>query len=72
LAAFLDGYQAHCPLTAADLEAIGTFVAVRHFWFMGLRTANARHWGEGEVNDPALDQLVAFWRAWEPHLAAPG
>jgi len=72
VAAFLDAYQERCPLTPADLEAITTFVAVRHFWFMGLRTGNAQHWGQGEVDDPALDELVAFWRAWEPSLAEPG
>ena len=43
------------------------FVAVRHFWLMGLRTGNWENWGEGEVNDPALDWLLSFWRTWETH-----
>jgi Ser/Thr protein kinase RdoA (MazF antagonist) len=71
LAAFLLGYQRHCPLTATDLTAVPLFVAVRHFWFMGLRTGNAEHWGQREVNDRALDHLIAFWRGWEAYLPEP-
>ena len=70
LAAFLAGYERHCPLTTADRQAVPVFVAVRQFWFMGLRTGNAHHWGQAEVDDPALDELLAFWRGWESHLGA--
>ena len=69
LAAFLEGYQQQCAITAADLAAIPMFVAVRHFWFMGLRTGNWENWGQGEVNDRALDELIAFWRGWEAQFA---
>jgi Ser/Thr protein kinase RdoA (MazF antagonist) len=69
LSAFLDGYQQQCALTTADLAAVPVFVAVRHFWFMGLRTGNWENWGQGEVNDRALDELIAFWRSWETQLA---
>lgn len=69
LAAFLEGYQQHCALTAADRAALPLFVAVRHFWFMGLRTGNWENWGQGEVNARALDELIAFWRGWESQIA---
>jgi Ser/Thr protein kinase RdoA (MazF antagonist) len=63
-AAYLEGYQEQRPLSDLDLQAIPLFVAVRHFWFLGVHTANWDYWGWGEVNDRFFDGELTFLREW--------
>jgi Ser/Thr protein kinase RdoA (MazF antagonist) len=63
--AFVRGYRERRVLRDVDLAAIPVLVAVRHFWFIGLRAGNWENWGRGEVDDQAFDWLLAFLRDWE-------
>ncbi len=57
-----------CPRrlpSTGDIAAIPFFVAARHFWLLGLRTGNWENWGQGEVDDRAIDEWLAFLPAWE-------
>jgi hypothetical protein len=47
------------------VEAVPLFVAIRHFWLLGLHTGNARDWGAGWLHDRYFDQSLKFLRRWE-------
>jgi Ser/Thr protein kinase RdoA (MazF antagonist) len=65
LGAFLEGYQERSSMGEADIASIPLFLAARHFWLLGLRAGNWENWGQGEVDDRAIDEWLAFWPAWE-------
>lgn len=67
--AYLEGYLERRSLGESDLQAIPLFMVLRHFWFLGVQTANWDYWGLNEVNDQALDQELSFLRAWAATLA---
>lgn len=62
--AYLEGYLERRSLSNIDLQAIPLFVAVRHFWFLGLNTANWDYWGWSAVDDRFFDRELAFLREW--------
>lgn len=62
--AYLEGYLERRSLSEFDLQAIPLLVAVRHFWFLGLNTANWDYWGAGTVDDKFFDRELAFLREW--------
>lgn len=62
--AYLEGYLERRHLSEPDLQAIPLFVMLRHFWFLGLHTANWDFWGYGEVNDRFFERELAFLREW--------
>ena len=47
--AFLKGYQSVRHIDCLDLKAILYFVALRHFWFLGVYAANGQDWGFGSL-----------------------
>jgi len=61
---YLEGYQERRPLSDLDLQAVPLFVAVRHFWFLGLHTANWDYWGWSEVDDHFFERELTFLREW--------
>jgi Ser/Thr protein kinase RdoA (MazF antagonist) len=67
---FLRGYRGERPISENDLQATSYFVALRHFWLLGLHTDNGRDFGYGWMNDRYFDRAMKFFRAWEAeHLA---
>ena len=42
---FLEGYQSIRQIDSLDLKATLYFVALRHFWFLGVYAANGQDWG---------------------------
>jgi len=63
-AAYLAGYLERRPLSDLDIQAVPLFVAARHFWFLGLHTANWDYWGWSEIDDRFFDRELAFLREW--------
>jgi Ser/Thr protein kinase RdoA (MazF antagonist) len=63
--AFLRGYTEERSLSTTDIQAVPYFVAIRHFWLLGLHTSNGQDWGFAWMNDQYFDQAVTFFRAWE-------
>lgn len=63
--AFLRGYTEERPLHTLDIQAVPYFVAIRHFWLLGIHTSNGQDWGFAWMNDHYFDQAVTFLRAWE-------
>jgi Ser/Thr protein kinase RdoA (MazF antagonist) len=57
----LEGYQAICPLSAAELAAIPVFTKVAHIWVMGI---NCQAAGEvipyGHFTDEWFDAKLAL------------
>jgi Ser/Thr protein kinase RdoA (MazF antagonist) len=66
--AFVEGYRAVRPITAADYEAAHAFVIVRHIWLMGEHASRAREWGSEPVNWIARE--LEFLRSWEAERLA--
>jgi Ser/Thr protein kinase RdoA (MazF antagonist) len=62
---FLRGYQAVRPISDIDIAAIPYFVALRHFWFLGVDAANGQDWGFGSMDDWYFDHYIKFLRTWE-------
>lgn len=63
--AYLEGYLERRSLSELDLQSIPLFVAVRHFWFLGLNTANWDYWGGSAVDAQFFDRELAFLREWD-------
>jgi Ser/Thr protein kinase RdoA (MazF antagonist) len=64
--AFVRGYTARRPLGAADIAAVSIFVALRHFWVLGMRTEMANLFGSvAMLNEVSLAEHVAFLRDWD-------
>lgn len=53
------------PINEVDVHATSYFVAIRHFWLLGLHTSNGKDWGFGWMNDQYFDQAIKFFREWE-------
>lgn len=69
---FLHGYTQRRRLPALDLAAVPLFVAIRHFWLLGLHTGNGQDWGFGWMDDGYFDRSLKFLRRWERrHLRQP-
>lgn len=61
---YLEGYLSRRTLSELDMQAIPLFVLFRHFWFLGIHTANWDYWGADEVDDRFFDRELAFLREW--------
>lgn len=70
-AEYLAGYTAVRPLRDLDLAAVPLFVAVRHFWWLGLQCGNARDWGIGYREDRFFDHQLRVFDAWEAAHLTP-
>lgn len=62
--AYLGGYLERRQLGELDRRALPLLVVLRHFWFLGLHTANWENWGIGEVDDRFFDRELDFLREW--------
>lgn len=61
----LRGYREARDLTAADLQAVPLFVAIRNIWLMGLHVGEV-HWrGSGSMNDVYIDHHLTFLKDCE-------
>lgn len=63
--AFLRGYSATRPLSAANLEAVPVFHAAAHLSSLGLFAENVGDWGSADMSDWLFDRELQFFRAWE-------
>jgi Ser/Thr protein kinase RdoA (MazF antagonist) len=63
--AFLDGYRSVRPIGEADLAAIPTFVAIRHFWLMGEYASRLPLWGTESLPTEWIERQADFLRRWE-------
>jgi Ser/Thr protein kinase RdoA (MazF antagonist) len=70
-AEYLAGYTTVRPLRDVDLAAVPLFVAIRHFWWLGLQCGNARDWGIGYRNDRFFDQQLRVFDTWEAAYLTP-
>lgn len=62
---FIRGYTEQRPLNEVDLQAVPYFVAIRHFWLLGLHIGYSRDGGSGWLNDGYFDRALKFFREWE-------
>jgi Ser/Thr protein kinase RdoA (MazF antagonist) len=62
---FLHGYTENRHLSDLDLQATTYFIAIRHFFLVGLHTSNGHDWGFGWLNDGYFDRALKFFREWE-------
>lgn len=62
---FLRGYKEERHLNEANIQATIYFVAIRHFWLMGLHASNGHDWGYGYMNDWYFDRGIEFLRECE-------
>ena len=62
---FLRGYTEERNINDLDLQATQYFVAIRHFWFMGLQAENSADFGLSRINDGFFDRALKFFREWE-------
>lgn len=69
--AYLAGYRSVRPITAADLEAVARFVAVRQLWLMGEYAGRIAVWGTQSMPASWLRKQVELLTAWES-LVTPG
>lgn len=67
---FLRGYTEERPLGDTDIQATPYFVAIRHFWLLGLHTGNGPDWGFVWMNDGYFDRALKFFREWETEYLA--
>ena len=64
--AFAGGYQAHRPLSEAELRAMPYFVILNIYWCMGFEAGTVIHSrGEALINDGYFSSIIATLRAWE-------
>lgn len=67
---FLQGYREERHISESDLHATADFVALRHFWLLGLHTSNGGDFGYGWMHDRYFDRAIKFFRAWEAEYLA--
>ena len=67
---FLRGYTEERSINNIDLQAIPLFIAIRHFWLLGLHTGNGHDWGFGWMNDGYFDNAMKFFREWDTEYFA--
>jgi Ser/Thr protein kinase RdoA (MazF antagonist) len=67
---FVRGYTEERQFDDVEMRAIPFFVAVRHFWILGLDIGISRFRGFGWLNDGYFDRALKFFRGWEEeHLS---
>jgi Ser/Thr protein kinase RdoA (MazF antagonist) len=62
---FRSGYIEERHLSDLDLQATKYFVAIRHFWSMGINANNGYDWGFSWATDRYFDRQIKFFREWE-------
>ena len=62
---FISGYLEERPIAAEDIKASAVFMAIRHFWLIGMHSVGANVWGCGWLNDGYLDRALTYFRNWE-------
>lgn len=62
---FVRGYSEERRFDDVEMRAIPYFVAVRHFWLLGLHTGSSHFSGSGWLNDGYFDRALKFFRDWE-------
>ena len=68
---FLHGYREKRHISESDLHATSDFVALRHFWLLGLHASNGCDtFGYGWMHDRYFDRAIKFFRAWETEYLA--
>jgi Ser/Thr protein kinase RdoA (MazF antagonist) len=67
---FLHGYREERHISESDLHATSDFVALRHFWLLGLHASNSCDFGYGWMLDRYFDRAMEFFRAWEAEYLA--
>jgi Ser/Thr protein kinase RdoA (MazF antagonist) len=65
--AYLHHYQAIRPLSAAEIEAIPYFVAIRHIRVLGWEINNATSgpWGMNLLSERFFDEYIGTLKGWE-------
>jgi Ser/Thr protein kinase RdoA (MazF antagonist) len=63
--AFVAGYRKVRPISEADFEAVGLFVAIRHVNLMGQYASRIPQWGSGFVSDDWFRSELQLARKWE-------
>jgi Ser/Thr protein kinase RdoA (MazF antagonist) len=58
--AFLEGYEAVRPLTAAERAAIPLFQIVQSIWVLGLRANYVNDWGSSSFSDRLVNSILTF------------
>lgn len=61
---FLEGYRKIRAISTTDLNALPSFVAIRHFWLMGEYAERSDEWGAELFDRTWLDQQVLLLRDW--------
>jgi len=68
---FLHGYREERHISESDLHATSDFVALRHFWLLGLHASNGCDtFGHGWMHDRYFGRAIKFFRAWETEYLA--
>ena len=62
---FLRGYTEERQIDEQNIQATLYFVAIRHFWLMGLQAGNSHDWGYARMNDWYFDRGIEFLRECE-------
>jgi Ser/Thr protein kinase RdoA (MazF antagonist) len=62
---FLSGYTEERHLSDLDLQFTTYFLAIRHFWSMGINANNGYDWGFSWATDGYFDRQIKFFREWE-------
>ena len=68
--AFINGYRSVRAIAAADFDAVGLLVAVRHINLMGQYVSRIPEWGAGFVSEDWLRGGLDLVLKWET-LATP-
>lgn len=55
---FLKGYRSKREIGAEDIALVGTFVVIRHIWWMALIMGNARDFGYRATSDEFIDHQI--------------
>ncbi len=63
--AFITGYRSVRPIPAADFDAIGLFVAIRHVWLMGLYAGSIPQLGARVVSADWFRDGLGLVRKWD-------
>lgn len=62
---FIAAYQTVRPIPAADLQAVPSFMAVRHFWLLGEYAGRIPVWGSQAMPTAYLRKQVEMLTNWE-------
>ena len=71
--AYLKGYLRRRRLSAADVDAIPTFMAIRQIWLLGFQVGSCDRFGWGWIGEDYLDRQLKMLHDWEESwLSRPG